>query len=162
MGKKAVLKRKKATEVNLDKIRGCMLGGAIGDAPGYPVEFVNESQIFFRYGVGGIQVYELDPVSGKALISDDTQMSLFTANGILVADTRASLRGIGGMPHAYISMSYQDWLYTQEVIFSQSRKQPWAEGKRGISWIMEVPELYRRRAPGSTYLSALAGQKRGR
>lgn len=38
------------TEVNLDKIRGCLLGGAAGDALGYAVEFWGEDQIFSKYG----------------------------------------------------------------------------------------------------------------
>ena len=70
----------------LDKIRGCLFGGAVGDALGYPVEFMSEKAIFSQYGDKGIREYKLDPVSGKALISDDTQMTLFTANGLLVGD----------------------------------------------------------------------------
>lgn len=67
----------------IDQIRGCLLGGAAGDALGYPVEFMGEKAIFLRYGKKGITEYELDPKLGKALISDDTQMTLFTANGLL-------------------------------------------------------------------------------
>lgn len=66
-----------------DKIRGCLLSGAIGDALGYAVEFQRESQIFSRYGKDGITEYDLDKKTGKALISDDTQMTLFTATGIM-------------------------------------------------------------------------------
>ena len=62
-----------------DKIRGCLVGGTIGDALGYAVEFIREPQIFSRYGKDGITKYELDNRTGKALISDDTQMTLFTA-----------------------------------------------------------------------------------
>jgi len=47
-------------------------------------------------------------------------MTLFTANGILIADTRVSMRGIGRIPHSYIWMSYQDWLRTQEIPFEKS------------------------------------------
>ena len=36
------LKEKKEREVHLDAIRGCMFGGAAGDALGYPVEFLDE------------------------------------------------------------------------------------------------------------------------
>ena len=56
--------------------------------PGYPVEFWTAREIFNTYGEEGITKYELDPVSGIALISDDTQMTLFTANGILFGMTR--------------------------------------------------------------------------
>ena len=38
---------------NQDQFRGCLLGGAAGDALGYEVEFKNERQIFSRYGDGG-------------------------------------------------------------------------------------------------------------
>ena len=69
----------------LDKIRGSLFGGAVGDALGYPVEFLPWGRIQKNYGKQGITSYELDPESGTALISDDTQMALFTANGILSA-----------------------------------------------------------------------------
>ena len=75
---------------------------------GYAVEFLQEDQIFRKYGCEGITEYDL--VNGKALISDDTQMTLFTANGILVGDTRLSMRGIGGDPKAYVPNAYLDWL----------------------------------------------------
>ena len=67
----------------LDKIRGCLLGGAAGDALGYPVEFLSARGMKVRYGEEGITEYSLR--QGIAVISDDTQMSLFTANGLLCA-----------------------------------------------------------------------------
>lgn len=158
----SVLEKIKDTEVYLDKIRGSLIGGAAGDALGYAIEFSDEKNIFSRYGEKGIQEYVLDRSSGKALISDDTQMTLFTANGILIADTRASMRGIGGIPHDYIRMSYQDWLRTQELSFDESRKQRNGYMKDSISWLSDVPELYSRRAPGNTCISALIQQKSGR
>ena len=107
----------KESEICLDRIRGCMFGGAVGDALGYPIEFFGENKIFSHYGEKGIQEYEVDPVSEKALISDDTQMTLFTANGILIADTISSMRGSRCLPHEYIPMSYQNWLCTQRMSF---------------------------------------------
>jgi hypothetical protein len=41
-----------------DKFRGCLIGGAAGDALGYAVEFLREGQIFRRYGERGITEYE--------------------------------------------------------------------------------------------------------
>ena len=147
------LERVKETEVNLDRIRGSLVGGAIGDALGYAVEFLQEDQIFRKYGSEGITEYDL--VNGKALISDDTQMTLFTANGILVGDTRLSMRGIGGDPKAYVPKAYLDWLKTQESdINSVNHHERYTE-KGGYSWLLDVPELYVRRAPGNTCLSAL-------
>jgi ADP-ribosylglycohydrolase len=152
--------RIRETEKYLNGIRGCLIGGAAGDALGYAVEFWSEEEIFSHYGPGGIRQYETDPVSGKALISDDTQMTLFTSNGILVGETRRSMRGIGGLPRDYVSMAYQDWLFTQEAAYGQRGKEP--PGRRFVSWLLDVPELYSRRAPGNTCLSALYRQKDGK
>ncbi len=146
---------KKAKEVHLDKIRGALIGGAIGDALGYPVEFLSADEIFYTYGEQGITDYVLDRQSGKALISDDTQMTLFTANGILVGETRSYIRGIGGSLQTYVSKSFQDWLLTQEMDYNNGRNTKRQNGFGGISWLLDVPELYRRRAPGNTCLSAL-------
>ena len=63
---------------------GCLLGGAVGDALGYAVEFYDDATIFRKYGEKGITAYRL--CDGIALISDDTQMTLFTAQGLMRAD----------------------------------------------------------------------------
>lgn len=157
-----VLKKIKATEVNLDKIRGSLIGGAVGDALGYPVEFMSSEMICNKFGERGITEYQLDPVSGKALISDDTQMTLFTADGILVGETRCCMRGVAGPLAAYVSKSYQDWLITQEKDYRTGRMTKRHGTDSGISWLLDVPELYSNRAPGNTCLSALRaarGQK---
>ena len=134
-------------EIMLDRTQGCMVGGAVGDALGYPVEFAAWPQIQWKYGVSGIRSYQLDR-RGLAPISDDTQMSLFTAAGILLGMTRKYMRGIMGRIDTYCQWSYLDWLHTQEW---SSRH----EEERIDSWLMDVPELYARRAPGNTCLSAL-------
>ncbi len=100
--------RKRAREVYRDKIRGSLIGGAAGDALGYPLEFGNWDQIRKRYGEKGIQAYDLDFEAGEAIISDDTQMTLFTANGILIGDTRGCLRGIQGPVAGYVKNAYMD------------------------------------------------------
>ena len=147
------LERIKKTEVKLDQIRGSMIGGAAGDALGYAVEFSPEGEIFGTYGPEGITEYELS--GGKALISDDTQMTLFTANGILVGETRLAMRGIGGIPRGYVGDAYQDWLKTQMSSMASVNKHKRYTKKGGYSWLLDVPELYARRAPGHTCLSAL-------
>ncbi len=152
----------KATEVNLDKIQGSLVGGAIGDALGYAVEFLSEDAIVNRYGEFGITEYTLDQTTGKALISDDTQMTLFTANGILMGETRSCMRSIGGVPHMYVPQSYQDWLTTQETDYQTGSNTKRYNGNGGISWLLDVPELYSRRAPGNTCLSALHEAKRSK
>ncbi|MCR5250613.1 MAG: ADP-ribosylglycohydrolase family protein, partial [Lachnospiraceae bacterium] len=138
-----------------NRIRGCLLGGAAGDALGYAIEFRKEDQIFAKYGKTGITEYELDPKSGKAVISDDTQMVLFTANGLLYGDTRGALRGIQGPPCTYVAKAYEDWLLTQSMNYAEYGIMPEEQKKKRVSWLMDVPELFKRRAPGNTCLSAL-------
>ena len=149
------MERKKKTEIHLDAIRGCIFGGAAGDALGYPVEFLGEDRIFAQYGSQGITAYAKDPASGKALISDDTQMSLFTANGLLLGDTRGAMRGIQGEPRGYVVKAYKDWLKTQERSMWEVNRHDRFTDAGGYSWLLDVPELYSRRAPGNTCVSAL-------
>ena len=148
----AVEKQIREKEKNLDKIRGCLFGGAVGDALGYPVEFLQEGEIFRQYGKAGIHDYVLDPKSGKALISDDTQMTLFTGNGLLVGDTRGSMRGIMGWPRHYVDGAYLDWLATQELSYEEADREKITPSR---SWLLDVPDLYDRRAPGVTCMTAL-------
>ena len=153
------MKRIKETEIHLNQIRGCLVGGAVGDALGYPIEFWDEDRIFTTYGKSGLTEYKLDAASGKALISDDTQMTLFTANGLLVENTREAMRGTGGWPRAYVAGAYQDWLCTQLISYEESREQACGKLQDCVSWLVDVPELYSRRAPGNTCMSALMKQK---
>ena len=155
------LKEKKEREVHLDAIRGCLFGGAAGDALGYPVEFLSEEDIFSEYGSSGITAYDKDPTTGKALISDDTQMTLFTANGLLIGETRGAMRGIRGLPRGYVAMAYLDWLKTQESSMQEVNRFERHTKNGGYSWLLDVPELYSRRAPGNTCLSALSAEKQG-
>ncbi len=129
-----------------DKFRGCLVGGAAGDALGYAVEFLREGQISRKYGPDGITEYEL--ADGVARISDDTQMTLFTANGLLLGMTRGMTRGVGGPSPFYIGLCYKDWLKTQEGKYSP-------DICPGYAWLGNVPELYSPRAPGNTCLAAL-------
>ena len=146
---------KKEKEARLDAVRGCIYGGAVGDALGYPVEFDSERAIFSRYGSKGITEYETDRRTGKALISDDTQMTLFTANGLLVGDTREAMSGDRAWPRVYVTKAYLDWLMTQESSMRQVNRHERNTEEGGYSWLLDVPELYSRRAPGNTCLSAL-------
>lgn len=136
----------------IDKYRGCLIGGAAGDALGYAVEFLNIDQIVRKYGASGITAYELE--NEIAQISDDTQMTLFTANGLLLGTTRGMMRGMMGEYRYYVDCCYQDWLRTQdEALPSQS--------EHHYSWLINVPVLFARRAPGNTCLSALRAGGKG-
>jgi ADP-ribosylglycohydrolase len=68
-----------------DQFLGCLLGIAIGDALGFPVERFSLAQIHGHYGPEGVR----DFVSGgrypAGTYSDDTQLSLATARALLQA-----------------------------------------------------------------------------
>ena len=136
----------------LDKFRGCLVGGAAGDALGYPVEFLEDAEIFSRYGENGITSY--DCRNGIAEISDDTQMTLFTATGLLLGKTREKFCGIKGAYPMYIYCSYKDWYRTQTESYPLF-------GECHFSWLVNQPEMFSRRAPGNTCLAVMGNDVPG-
>lgn len=132
---------------NLDKFRGCLIGGAAGDALGYAVEFLSECFIYAKFGETGITEYK--PINGLARISDDTQMTLFTANGLLYGITRGCVRGIMGPPSSYVAVAYREWYKTQIETYDHCNRE------FATCWLLNVPELFAERAPGNTCMSAI-------
>lgn len=139
----------------VDSIRGCLMAGAAGDALGYEVEFMSRKAILSRYGENGITKFALDN-NGRALISDDTQMTLFTANGMLMGLTRGCMRGIGGRPEKYVDGAYLDWYYTQT-----GKKKEILINDFHFTWLRDLPEMAQQRAPGNTCLDACERLFRG-
>jgi ADP-ribosylglycohydrolase len=90
-----------------DRFEGCLLGGAAGDALGYAIEFWSEPNIFATFGETGIQSLEQAAAQLNdtvALFSDDTQMTLFTANGLTYGMKRT-----GEAPAAHnLWLAYQE------------------------------------------------------
>jgi len=80
-------------KASLDAIRGCLLGGAVGDALGAPVEFLSLEGIRAHHGERGIEDY-VEFTDGRGCITDDTQMTLFTAEGLLRAYAVKQKRGV--------------------------------------------------------------------
>lgn len=132
----------------LSKYKACLVGGAVGDALGYAVEFMREKNIFDDYGKNGITDYKLR--HGKAVISDDTQMTLFTANGLL-------LGAKDGLYIDSIYRCYKEWFITQNFEFEIKQK----INSSLVPWLLDVPELWKRRAPGFTCLNAISSGKMG-
>jgi ADP-ribosylglycohydrolase len=132
-----------------DRSRGCLIGGAIGDALGWPVEFLRMDEINRKFGPQGIT----NLVKGRSNlveITDDTQMTIFTAEGILRAENRGRNRGIVHIP-AVIHRSYLRWLDTQGVGSNVEKD----------GWVHSIEGLHTRRAPGNTCLDALMSGKMG-
>jgi ADP-ribosylglycohydrolase len=138
----------------LDRVRGCLLGGAVGDALGAPVEFLSLSEIRARFGSAGIT--ESAPAYGRVgAITDDTQMTLFSAEGLLRAVSRWNELGICHPP-SVVYNAYLRWLRTQGVTGPEPVGFADAPG-----WLIGIKTLHARRAPGNTCLSALKSGEMG-
>ena len=136
----------------LERYRGCLLAGAAGDALGAAVEFDDVATIQHRFGPAGI----LDPAAAYGrvgAITDDTQMTLFTAEGVLQADDRLQ-RGVGNPP-GNVWYAYQRWLRTQ------GETNPWHQEVAQLHHgeLHQIAALRSRRAPGNTCLGALRTTK---
>lgn len=128
-----------------DRFLGCILAGAVGDALGAPIEFLSIDAIRQR------------PAEYDGLITDDTQMTMFTLEGLIRGHRGVHADLFGPMQHAY-----QRWLYTQGAetewadtggIFA-TRPQP-------DGWLITNRDLFALRAPGNTVTTALRSFARG-
>jgi ADP-ribosylglycohydrolase len=131
-----------------DRIRGCLLGGAVGDALGAPVEFASWAQIRAAHGQEGVT-----EMVAPGRFTDDTQMSLFTAEGLIRASVRGRSKGICHTP-TVIHRAYLRWLHTQGDAW---------DGRIGQldGWLVTDRRMHRREAPGNTCLAALRGGTAG-
>ena len=138
-----------------ERFTGCLLGGAVGDALGAPVEFMSRQQILEKFGPEGIGEYS-PAFGGLGRITDDTQMTLFTAEGLLRASVRGSLRGMCHPP-AVIAHAYMRWLVTQAGTPTPEIREQTLDYslKEAPGWLIQHRDLHHRRAPGNTCLSAL-------
>lgn len=62
----------------LSRYIGSLVGGAVGDALGWPIEFTKDADIEKKYGIYG-------PSEPGVQVTDDTQMTLYGVEGILNA-----------------------------------------------------------------------------
>ncbi|WP_033436629.1 ADP-ribosylglycohydrolase family protein [Saccharothrix sp. NRRL B-16314] len=116
---------------------GSLVAGAVGDALGGSIEFDRIDRIRGRFGPSGLTDYA--PAYGRlGAITDDTQMTLFTLEGLLLAKER------GSDPVHEVRVAYGRWLRTQG-----------GPDVRPDGWLLDVPELHQLRAPGNTCLTAL-------
>jgi ADP-ribosylglycohydrolase len=137
---------------NRSRILGCLLGGAVGDALGAPIEFMSADQIQAEFGPSGLT--DFAPAYGrKGAITDDTQMTMFTAEALIRGWVRFSSKGIASAEYVAWK-AYRRWLLTQGIE---------AEGENfgRDGWLFGVKDLWNSRAPGSSCISALRGPRMG-
>jgi ADP-ribosyl-[dinitrogen reductase] hydrolase len=129
------------------RVRGMLLGGALGDALGGPVEFLPMRLIRKKFGPDGITA-PVPAADGLAEITDDTQLTLFTLEGLLDAHR-------AGLPvdrtRLAVHAAYLRWLWTQ-------REE--VPGVRLTGRLVELERLRFPRAPGNTCLTALRASAR--
>ncbi len=126
----------------------CLLGGALGDALGRPVERLRTDQMLEYYGKEGIR--DLATVGLKARVTDDTQMTMFTADGLI----RSALKNGKNKKPDYdlIYKSYENWYKTQTKDFDENDVN---------GWLSTVGELYSPAGPGKTCLGSLKAGIKG-
>lgn len=138
---------------------GCLLGAAVGDALGAPVQFSNLTEIRRDHGLAGIARFE-EAYGRKGAITDDTRMTLFTAEGLILSTVRDDYTGAEGVTLA-IYHAYLRWLFTQDTERQGAMIQ--AHGTCAVvdGVLTGHRELFSRRAPGPTSLAALRSGSMG-
>ena len=134
------------------RIHGCLLGGALGDSLGYAVEFDSITAIRDRFGAAGLR--DFAALDGGAHFSDDTQMTLYTVDGLVEALEWANA-GVGADANACLWLAYLRWLETQGMTAPDPAPRPQPR------WIDRQPALRQRRSPGKACLSGLATGEMG-
>ena len=130
--------------------RGCLLGMAIGDAMGYPVDTKSITQIRTDYGPNGLLGYDL--VNGYADITSHTQLAAFSANGLLLGLTRGQVLGRMGPYVRYAHVAQREWAIGQRRYDQPSRNH---------CWTFLVPEFRRRHCTDTRMVEILNREKPG-
>jgi len=134
--------------IDNDRFIGCVLAGAVGDALGAPIEFLSIEKIREQGG----------PATGyDGAITDDTQMTLFTLEGLIRGHRGEHADLFGPMQHAY-----QRWLHTQglEPVWANNGG-VFATRPEPDGWLITNRGLFAARAPGVTVTGALRAFARG-
>ncbi|MDH6578404.1 ADP-ribosylglycohydrolase family protein [Kitasatospora sp. MAP5-34] len=127
-----------------ERVRGALLGGSLGDALGWPIEFDQLEQIRQRFGPDGLT--DLRAAGRGGQVTDDTQMTLFTAEGLIRG------RADGAQVPVAMHQAYQRWLLTQ----NQQGPEAVPPTPPNDGWLLRQPFLYASRAPGNACTSGIA------
>lgn len=134
------------------RVQGTLMGGALGDTLGYLVEFDSLSEIKTTFGPSGL--VDLSQASGQLHFSDDTQMTLYTLDGLLEVLEWAN-GGVGADANACQWLAYLRWLKTQGIrAAGHAPEQP-------SRWIDRQSVLHHQRHPGNACVTGLATGEMG-
>ncbi|MCM2393359.1 ADP-ribosylglycohydrolase family protein [Streptomyces albipurpureus] len=133
------------------RVRGALLGAAIGDALGAGVAPLTWEAIVSAYGAEGVN--DLVPAYGRrGAITASTQLGLFTVDGLIRAQVR---RDTGAWhPPTDVHRAYLRWAATQR---------DWGpdERRKDNGWLACEEWLYTRRDPPKTSLLGLGDDTMG-
>ena len=133
-------------EQKIQSFIGCLLGMAVGDAMGYPIDKKDWTQISEDYGPNGLLGYDL--ANGDAQITSYTQLAAFSCNGMLLS----AIRGSKEKYPAYLAMSLKEWLKSQQFR---------GAGEKTHCWLAQVSQLRRRHCMDTRMLDALGRETLG-
>ncbi len=127
-------------------VRGCLLGLAVGDAMGYPVDKKSWTEICEAYGPNGLLGYDL--VNGTADITSHTQLAAFVCNGLLLGTTRGHMDRLS----KYMALSLREWAKSQQFRGTTEKT---------FCWLAQVPQMRRRHCMDTRILDALGRETLG-
>ncbi|MFI5965105.1 ADP-ribosylglycohydrolase family protein [Streptomyces asoensis] len=133
------------------RVRGTLLGAAIGDALGAPVDLLGIEEIRQTHGPEG--VVDLAPAHGRrGAVTHLTQLTLFTVDGLIRAQVR---RDTGAWhPPTDLHRAYLRWAATQRDWGPDLRR-------KDDGWLAREEWLYARRDPTRTLLLGLGDEVMG-
>ncbi|MBQ0926135.1 type VII secretion system-associated protein [Saccharopolyspora endophytica] len=138
-------------DLRTQRILGMLLGAAAGDALGFPIEADSLAEIRAKYGDSGLIDY-VDGHHPAGSISDETQLTAFTAEGLIRASTARRQNGSAD-PTTHVQQAYQRWLHTQGVEWAEAG----GSAEEPDGWLVDQRELFDRRVRGMTTMQALRG-----
>lgn len=133
-------------DAKLSAWQGCLLGLAVGDAMGYPVDKKTWDEISGMYGPNGLLGYDL--ANGSADNTSYTQLAAFVYNGLLLGAIRGNPEKYG----KFIALSLREWAKSQQF---------WGNAEKTFCWMAQVPEMRRRHCMDTSMLDALRRETLG-
>lgn len=130
----------------LSRYQGCLLGLAVGDAMGSPIDKKSWEEICQDYGPNGLMGYDL--VNGYAEITSYTQLAAYASNGLLLGMSRYQPESYG----KFIYAALKEWAKCQE-----NRTPP----DRCLCWVSRIPAMRRRLCMDTRMLDTLARETAG-
>ncbi|MEV8317363.1 ADP-ribosylglycohydrolase family protein [Streptomyces sp. NPDC059900] len=133
------------------RVRGTLLGAAVGDALGAPVDSLSLDGIREAHGAEGLT--EPAPAHGRrGAVTAATQLTLFTVDGLIRAQVR---RDTGAWhPPTDLHRAYRRWAATQS---------DWGpdERRKEDGWLAREEWLYSRRSPARACLMGFGDDTMG-